>query len=241
MERFSLICPWPSSDISCSKQYLVPSMLMSHPPKDIIKLVAYAFSFSEIYFWSNSAQLLSPTGSAVLSVVHWKITKPNYPPIIQNFARFYISSDTGSSLVLWYHLSSAEVIFLSENRVVGEVEVPVEFFHDTFEVTPACVVRNQLALIALTHSMRNEFCWLKNMTCEVSFLCPVYSRGGAVEYCRNHRAQCCKQEECPHFFRSLSCWSLLNRLSFAFGLLLHRIAEFRSTSLLLGLRLTVER
>ena len=31
MEKFSLLCPWPSSDASCGKQYLVPSMLMSHP------------------------------------------------------------------------------------------------------------------------------------------------------------------------------------------------------------------
>ena len=42
MEKFSLLCPWPSSDASCGKQYLVPSILMSHPPKDIIKLVASA-------------------------------------------------------------------------------------------------------------------------------------------------------------------------------------------------------
>ena len=34
------MCPWSSSVTSCTKQYLVPSMLMSHPPKDIIKLVA---------------------------------------------------------------------------------------------------------------------------------------------------------------------------------------------------------
>ena len=32
MEKFSLLCPWPSSDGSCSKRYLVPSMLMSPPP-----------------------------------------------------------------------------------------------------------------------------------------------------------------------------------------------------------------
>ena len=33
MEKFSLMCPWPSSDDLCNKQYLVPSMLQTLPPK----------------------------------------------------------------------------------------------------------------------------------------------------------------------------------------------------------------
>ena len=42
MEKFSLLCPWPLSDASCGRQYLVPSMLMTHPPQDIIELVSSA-------------------------------------------------------------------------------------------------------------------------------------------------------------------------------------------------------
>jgi len=43
MEKFSLLCPWPlQKGVSCSKQYLVPSMLKSHPPKAISDLVASA-------------------------------------------------------------------------------------------------------------------------------------------------------------------------------------------------------
>ena len=41
MEKFSLLCPWPlQNGVSCSKQYLVPSMLKSHPPEEISDLVA---------------------------------------------------------------------------------------------------------------------------------------------------------------------------------------------------------
>ena len=42
MEKFSLMCLWPSSDPSYGKQYLVPSMLMSYPPRGIIKLLESA-------------------------------------------------------------------------------------------------------------------------------------------------------------------------------------------------------
>lgn len=38
MEKFSLLCKWPSSDYSASKRYLVPSMLQSHPSLPIKEL-----------------------------------------------------------------------------------------------------------------------------------------------------------------------------------------------------------
>ena len=38
MERFSLLCPWPSDGEH--KQYLVPSMLMSPPSDDLVKLLS---------------------------------------------------------------------------------------------------------------------------------------------------------------------------------------------------------
>ena len=203
MEKFSLLCPWPTSDASCGKQYLVPSMLMSHPPQDIIKLVASA-PIPSLFLKFKSGQIPpSFFPRLVLQFFQWcteEFPSQITPQLFHNFARFYISSDTDSSLVLLCHLSSVEVIFLGKNVAVGEAEVNVssEISHDTFHVTSACVVRNQLAL--MVDSMQNEFCWLKNMKCEVSFLCPVCSQGGAVDYCRNHRVQCCKQEECLHFF-----------------------------------------
>ena len=42
MEKFSLLCSWPSSDASCGKQYLMPSMLASYPPEDIMSLLEAA-------------------------------------------------------------------------------------------------------------------------------------------------------------------------------------------------------
>ena len=71
MEKFSLVCSWPSSDASCSKQYLVPSMLMSHPPEGIMSLVASA-RIPPLFLKFESGQvplgLVSPTCAAVLSV-----------------------------------------------------------------------------------------------------------------------------------------------------------------------------
>ena len=203
MEKFSLLCPWPSSDASCSKQYLVPSMLMFHPPQDIIKLVSSA-PIPSLFLKFETAQIPpSFFPRLVLQFFQWcmeEFSDQITPQLFHNFARFYISLDTGCSVALLCHLSAVEVIFLGNSRGIDVANSsPVaEDSHDIFDVTSAYVVRNQLAL--MIDSMRNEFCWLKNMRCEVTFLCPVCSKGGAVDYCRSHRAQACKQEECLHFF-----------------------------------------
>jgi len=65
-------------------------------------------------------------------------------------------------------------------------------------VTSAHAVRRQLGLIL--ESIRNEFCWLKNMKYEVSFICPVCCQEGALKFCRKHATQGCKHEECLHFW-----------------------------------------
>ena len=208
MEKFSLLCPWPTLDTSCSKQYLVPSMLKSHPPQDVINLVASA-TIPSLFLKFESGQIPpSFFPRLVLQFFKWctkefqsKIT----PKLFQDFARFFISSESGCSVVLLCHMSSVEVIFLGGNHDAGveeglktDMDSSEEFFYGSFEVTSACVVRNQLAL--MVESMRNEFCWLRNMRCEVSFLCPVCSQGGAVSFCENHGKQGCKHEDCLHFF-----------------------------------------
>ena len=76
----------------------------------------------------------------------------------------------------------------------------VDVSYDNLDMTFASSVCRQLELILET--MRNEFCWLKNMRYELSFICPVCCEGGIVVYCDTHRKQGCKQEECFHF------WSL---------------------------------
>ena len=42
MEKFSLLCSWPASDDLSSRKYLVPSMLKSHPPQHINRLIVSA-------------------------------------------------------------------------------------------------------------------------------------------------------------------------------------------------------
>ena len=208
MEKFSLMCPWPSSDASCGKQYLVPSMLMSHPPQGIMNLLESA-QIPSLFLKFESRQIppsLFPR--LVLQFFQWcmeEFPSPVEPQLHHNFARFYMSPDVDCSLVLLCHSSSLEVVMLSENHGIDPEEdswSKVCFSTDqsprTFEVSVAQAVRRQLVL--LLECMKREFCWLNDISCEVRFLCPACSKGGKVNYCQNHRAEGCKQEECLHFW-----------------------------------------
>ena len=208
MEKFSLLCPLPSLNASCSKQYLVPSMLMSLPPKHIIKLVASA-QLPSLFLRFDSG--LVPAGLfprlAVKFFQWWTVEFPSQqiPQFFHNFARFFLSPDEGGSVVFLCHSSSVEVIILGVNDSLtlagllrSKIKVSARLRREKTDNSPAHFVRSQLAL--MIDSMRNEFFWIKNMKCEMSFLCPVCCHQGAVNFCRNHRAKGCKQEECLHFF-----------------------------------------
>ena len=205
MEKFSLMCPWPSSDASCHKQYLVPSMLMSHPPQGIMKLLESA-QIPSLFLKFPSRQIppnLFPR--LVLQFFQWCTDEfPGDPQFHHNFARFYISQNVGCSVVLLCHPSSIEVVVLSENHALdlhegsqSNVSLADES-QRTFEVTVARAVRRQLIL--LLDCMKKEFCWLNSIRCEVCFRCPACSRGGSVTYCQTHRAEGCSQQECLHFW-----------------------------------------
>ena len=208
MEKFSLLCPLPSVNAPCSKQYLVPSMLMSLPPEDIIKLVSSA-QLPSLFLRFDSG--LVPAGLFPRLVVKffqlWTEAFPSqpFPQLFHNFARFFISPDEGSSVVFLCHSSSVEVVILNVNdslthlgRLLSKMKVSTRSCRGNTEMSPAHFVRSQLSL--MIDSMLNEFFWLKNMRCEMSFLCPVCCHQGAVNLCRNHCAKRCKQEECLHFF-----------------------------------------
>ncbi|KAL9958370.1 hypothetical protein ACROYT_G035376 [Oculina patagonica] len=191
MEKFSLLCPWPSLDNSCNKQYLVPSMLKSHPPKAISDLVASA-QIPSLFLKFKTGQV--PAGlfsRLVLEFFQWcNIKFPQQaavPQFFNNFARFYILPEEGHSVVLLCHSLSVEILVLSGSEAI-----------DTPDVTSARGVRDQLA--SMIDRMRNKFFWVRNVGCEMSFLCPVCCQGRAVNYCRNHHVEGCKQEECLHFF-----------------------------------------
>ena len=204
MEKFSLLCSWPSSDGSRGKQYLVPSMLMSHPPDEIMELIESA-EIPSLFLKFETGQV--PPGlfpRLVLQFLQWckqECSSPEHPQLYHNFVRIYHSEEVNCSVILLCHMSSIEVIV---HRGNGGDEVAhcsmsassslVNNNHDTF----ACVVLRQLKV--MLESMRGEFCWLQNMKYEVSFLCPVCCHEGAVSYCRTHRTKDCKQEECLHFW-----------------------------------------
>ena len=204
MEKFSLLCSWPSSDGSCGKQYLVPSMLMSHPPEEIMELIASA-EIPSLFLKFETGQV--PPGlfpRLVLQVLQWckqECASPEQPQLYQNFVRIYRSEEVNCSVILLCHMSSIEVVVHRGNggdevaqRSKSASSSPVNSNHDPF----ARAVLRQLEL--MLESMRREFCWLQNMKYEVSFLCPVCCHGGVVSYCRTHRTKGCKQEECLHFW-----------------------------------------
>ena len=204
MEKFSLLCSWPSSDGSCGKQYLVPSMLMSHPPEEIMELIASA-EIPPLFLKFETGQV--PPGlfpRLVLQFLQWckqECTSPEHPQLYHNFVRIYRSEEVNCSVILLCHMSSIEVVVHRGNGgdevaqpSKSAVSSPVNSNHDPF----ACAVLRQLEL--MLESMRREFCWLQNMKYEVSFLCPVCCHGGAVSYCHTHLTRGCKQEECLHFW-----------------------------------------
>ena len=216
MEKFSLVCSWPSSDASCSKQYLVPSMLMSHPPDRIMSFVASA-SIPPLFLKFESGQV--PSGlfpRLVLQFFQWDQEEQVKPRLYHNFARFYTSQNEDCSVILLCHSSSIEVVVHQEksqdlaDSPRSKLSCSADGNYDTCEVTYARAVRRQLGL--MLESIRNEFCWLRNMKYEVSFICPVCCQGGSVNVCHVHASQGCKQEECLHFWsESQLCDVKVNR------------------------------
>ena len=189
MEKFSLLCPWPSSHDSCNKHYLVPSMLQTHPPKQISDLVE-STQLPSLFLKFETGQV--PAGlfpRFVLEFFQWcreEFSHVAPPQVFNNFARFFIFPNQGLSVVLLCHSSTVEVIVLS-----GDSDTDID------DVASTPDFRSQLAL--MIDRVLNKFSWVKNVRCEVSFLCPVCCRGRAVDYCAHHNKEGCKQEECLHF------------------------------------------
>ncbi|XP_020609160.1 uncharacterized protein LOC110047753, partial [Orbicella faveolata] len=109
------------------------------------------------------------------------------PQFFKNFARFHILPGEARSVVLLCHSFSIEFLILTGKETF-----------DASDVISARDVRNQLP--SMIDCMRNKFFWITNVACELSFLCPVCCQGRAVNYCQNHDAESCRQEECLHFF-----------------------------------------
>ena len=211
MGKFSLLCPWPSSDSSCGKQYLVPCMLRTYPPEDIMKVVEAASKQIPPLFLKFESGQVPPGLFPRLVLLFLQRSKqiclcPERTKLFHNFARFFTSEEENWSVILLYLASSIKVVVHRENPIdesgvaslLSKMTLSTGASYDTSDVTFPCKVRRQLEKVL--ESMRKEFCWLKYMRYEASFICPVCCQGSAVGYCDTHHVQGCKQEECLHFW-----------------------------------------
>ena len=203
MGKFSLLCPWPS-DSSSDKNYLVPSMLKSHPPEEIIELVASA-KIPSLFIKFENGQV--PPGlfvRLVLQFFQWgkgKLWRPVNPQLFHDFARFF-TSEEDYSVILLCHSSSVEVAVHSgnPNLKLGDVlpsKMTLTPSYDIAGISCCRAVHKHLGL--MLECMRMEFTWLRNMRYQMSVTCPVCCQGGAVGFCYTHCVSGCKEEQCLHF------------------------------------------
>ena len=219
MEKFSLLCRWPSGT-SENKSYLVPSMLRSHPPDDIVKLLESA-NLPSLFLKFESGHV--PPGLFPRLVLKffqcgelWNQAKSK---LFHNFARFFTSDDENCSVILLCHSSSIEIVVHKANSLAmtGEqssmMALSTDFSCHTVatEVTCAGAVRGQLGL--MMECMRNEFSWLRDIKYEMCVLCSVCCDGGAFNFCSTHNEKRCKEEQCLHFL-SISELFNANRSTF---------------------------
>ena len=181
MERLSLLSPWPSS--KDSKQYLVPSMLMSPPTDDVLQLLD-SVNIPLLFLTFTSGRV--PPGlfsRLILRFLQWCGEEWNTkvsPKLFQNFAMFHILPDQGISVISWCHASTIEVAICSG-------------YNDKERADISRAVHWKLRFIL--ECMRKEFHWLNNMKYDMCVCCPVCSQPGSMK-CRFHDVRGC---ECLHF------------------------------------------
>ena len=205
MERFSLLCAWPSSNELGSKEYLVPSTLRWYPPVEITKLITSA-SLPSLFVKFESGQVPSNLfPRLVVQFLQWGRNESLWSTVklYKNFARFYTADKENYSVVLLCHSSLIEVVVHGGNVRSLNDDMPADEGNssvdqrDSFEVFCASEVFRQLVL--LLGCLRREFCWLKRMEYQVGIICPVCCHKRLVDYCDTHHKKDCGQEECLHF------------------------------------------
>ena len=182
MERLSLISPWPSS--KDSKQYLVPSMLMSPPTDDVLQLLD-SVNVPSLFVTFASGRV--PPGLFSRLISHffqwcgeeWK-SKVS-PQLFHNFAMFHILPDQGISVMFWCHSTAIEVAIYSTDNDEKRVDISRAVYW---------------RLRFILECMRKEFHWLNNVKYDMCVCCPVCSRPGSGK-CHDHDMRGC---ECLHFW-----------------------------------------
>ena len=200
MEKFSLVCSLPSVDNQ--KQFLVPSMLMSHPDEVANKLLYEAFIPPLFIRFNQPHPLRHPGDDAdcehlqvplglfprlIVKFLQWSIKneiRPLYQDMYQNFARFPILSK-GYSVILHCRSSCIEVVVHRDPDIASDTTI-------------AYKVRRLLD--SILQSIREECFWLKTMEYEFSVTCPVCCNQRSVLYCKKHQRRCCEKEDCLHFW-----------------------------------------
>ena len=181
MERLSLLSPWPSS--KDSKQYFVPSMLMSPPTDDVLQLLD-SVNIPPLFLTSTSGRV--PPGlfsRLILHFLQWCGEEWNSkvsPKLFQIFAMFHILPDQGISVIFWCHASTIEVAICSGYNDKERADIS-RAVHWKLRFTLEC--------------MRKEFHWLNNVKYDMCVCCPVCSQPGSMK-CRFHDVRGC---ECLHF------------------------------------------
>ena len=191
MERFSLLCPWPS--YGEHKQYLVPSMLMAPPSDDLVELLS-SVRIPSLFVRFELGRV--PPGlftRLVLQFYQWcnKEWKSQIQPqLFSNFARFHILPDQGISVIILCHSSCIEISLHGRSGDCGAMAA--DFIDDDSDPTTSRAILWQLRMIL--ESMRREFSWLKHMKYEMCVCCPVCSQKDPLR-CRSHDVRGC---ECLH-------------------------------------------
>ena len=193
MERFSLLCSWPSD--GTTQQYLVPSMLMSPPKEDVVKHLACVRTPSLFVAFSSGRVPPGLFPRLVLLFHQWSQEKwksDMYPELYSNFAMFHILPHLAISLIFILHSASIEVIFHDGS------DAPAQMAGLTYQRDLITSRTIHSRLRCLLERIRKEFLWLKHMRYEMCVCCPVCSKKGVR--CRDHDMRGC---ECLHLLSEL--------------------------------------
>ena len=93
-------------------------------------------------------------------------------------------------MVFLCHSSTIEVVVLTVNSGVDVVNM-------------ALIQAFRSQLTSIINQVWDKSFWVKNVGCDVCFLCPVCSHRRVISLCTLHREKGCKEEECLHFISEL--------------------------------------
>ena len=201
MERFSLLCPWPSE--GTTEQYLVPSMLRSPPTDDVLKLLASA-QIPSLFVRFESRRVPPGLFSRLILLFHkWtqeRWMSPIKPVLFNNVALFHICPHNATSLVLLCHSSSIEIVLCVGDGVALADEAS---FSCEVDRNVSRDIHRQMRLFL--ECMRKEFFWLEHMRYEMCVSCPVCSLQKGSSKCRKHCVSGC---DCLHLLSDLEMQNL---------------------------------